>query len=253
MTSVAAKLWFAVAGLAGAAFIAYEFASSGEWFGSFILATLVVVAGLLGVMAVLVRDGDVDAVDTTVAEVPVRSALPAAWPALVAVGGGVAIVGLAASNALLYVGIGIVALVGAEWMVQGWAERASTDHEFNRALRKRIMSPFEIPALALIVIAIFLGSLSRVLLALPKTGSTITAIAVASTILLIASLLAARPRIGSSVLAGVLAFGAVALIAAGIVGGVHGERNDTERGAHQSTTETTTGAPTSTSTTAATP
>jgi hypothetical protein len=249
MISVAAKLWLGIAGLASAAFVAYEFASSGEWFGSFILGSIVVVAGFLGLMAVLLRDGDVDASDAAAAEVPVRRSLPAAWPALAAVGGGVAIVGLASSSALLYVGIGIVGAVAAEWMVQGWAERASADHAYNRALRKRIMSPFEIPALAAIIIAVFLGSLSRVLLALPKTGSTVVAIAVATSILLVASLLAARPKIGSSVLAGVLALGAVALIAAGIVGGVHGERKVEEHGSHQSTTQTTT----PTSTTAATP
>lgn len=243
MMTTAAKLWFGIAALAFAAFAVYEVASDGDWFGSFLLGSVVLVAGFLGVIAVRLRDGDVDTADVE-AEVIARRALPAAWPALTAVGGGVAIVGLAGDNALLYVGLAIIGAAFVEWMVQGWAERASADHAYNQVLRHRIMSPFEIPALAAIVIAVFLGSLSRVLLALPKAGSTVVAIVVASLILLVASLLAARPKIGSSVLAGVLAVGAVLLIAAGIAGGVHGERKIGEHEAHESSTETTT--PTST-------
>jgi hypothetical protein len=223
MTTVAAKLWFAVAGLAFVALVAYNAASAGEWYGSFVLGSLVVAAGLLGVLAASVRDGDVAA--AAPAEAPLRRTLPAGWPALTAVGGGVAIVGLAGRNALLYVGIGILGFVFIEWMVQAWAERATADLAYNHSLRHRIMSPVEIPLLALLVIAVFLLSLSRVLLAVPKDAATVIAIAVAVVILGVASLVAARPRIGSSALAGALALGAVALIAAGIAGGVAGERH----------------------------
>ncbi|MCU1488408.1 MAG: hypothetical protein JWN67_5154 [Actinomycetia bacterium] len=241
MTTVAARFWFAVAALAFVGFIAYELASSGEWFGSFVLITIVVVAGMLGVLATAVRDGDVAA--TASAEIPVRRSLPAAWPALAAVGAGTSIVGLAGRNALLYVGFGVLGFVLIEWLVQAWAERATGDLEYNRGLRHRIMSPVEIPLLAMLVIATFLISASRVLLALPKTGSTIFAIAAAVVVLAVASLFAAKPRLGSSVLAGVLALGAVALIAGGIAGGVAGERHvekHHEEGSSATSTETTT-------------
>ncbi|MCU1373441.1 MAG: hypothetical protein JWO68_727 [Actinomycetia bacterium] len=223
MTTVAAKFWFAVAGLALVALVAYNLASSGEWFGSFVLGSFVVAASLLGFLAASIRDGDADPAAAS-AEVPVRRTLPAGWPALAAVGGGVSIVGLAGRNALLYVGVGILAFVLIEWMVQAWAERATGDLAYNQSLRHRIMSPVEIPLLAMLVIAVFLGSLSRVLLAIPKDAATVVAIAVAVVILGMASLFAAKPRLGSSVLAGALALGAVALIAAGIAGGVAGER-----------------------------
>ena len=86
------------------------------------------------------------------------------------------------------------------------------------------MSPVEIPAIGALVIGGFLLSLSRVLLAVPENGSRVIAIAVAAAILLLAFLIAYRPKVGSSVLATLLALGAVALIAAGIAGGVAGER-----------------------------
>jgi hypothetical protein len=249
MTTVAAKFWFAVAGLALVAGVVYNLASSGEWFGSFVLGSIVVAASLLGILAVAIRDGDVPA--TAAAEGPVRRSLPAAWPALAAVGGGVAIVGLAGRNPLLYVGLGILGFVFVEWMVQAWAERATGDLAYNQSLRHRIMSPVEVPLLALLVIAVFLISLSRVLLALPKNGSTIVAIAVAVLILGVASLFAAKPRVGSSVLAGALALGAVALIGAGIAGGVAGERHTEKHHAEGSSAGTESGSTTTTTSTPA--
>jgi len=231
LISTAAKLWLAVAALGVVAFGAYEAVSHGDWFGSFVLGTLVIVALLLGVLAAAVRDGDVDESDTS-AEVQPRNALPAPWPVLGAVGAGVAGVGLAGKNGLLWAGVGIIGIVFAEWLVQGWAERASVDPAFNASLRHRIMSPIEIPLLALIVIAGFLLSLSRVLLALPEVGSTVTAIAVASLILAIATLVSFRPRLGSSLLAALLAVGAIALLAGGIAGGVAGERHIEKHEAH---------------------
>jgi peptidoglycan/LPS O-acetylase OafA/YrhL len=86
------------------------------------------------------------------------------------------------------------------------------------------MSPIEVPLIGVLVIGGFLASLSRVLLAVPENGARVIAIAVAAAILLVAFLIAYRPKIGSSVLAALLAIGAVALIAAGIAGGVAGER-----------------------------
>jgi hypothetical protein len=236
MATTAGKFWYAVAGLAFFGAFVYGFAAGGEWVGSFILGSLSVCALLLGVLASAIHDGDV--AEGTSPDVTVRSALPAGWPALTAVGGGVAIVGLAGGNALLYVGIGILGAVFLEWMVQGWAERATADPHYNAELRSRIMSPIEIPLIALLIIGVFLLSLSRVLLAVSENGSRVIAIAVATVILALAFLIAYRPRIGSSVLAGLLAVGAVALIGFGIVGGVSGEREIEKESTHESAEKT---------------
>lgn len=223
ITTVAAKLWFAVAALAAVGFAAYELFSDAEWFGSFVLASLSLTALLLGVLAVATRDGSVEG--DAAPQVATRQTGPAPWPALGAVGAVVAIVGLAGRNDLLWLGVGILAVTLAEWLVQGWAERATGDPAYNVELRHRLMSPFEIPILSLIVIGVILISLSRVMLAVSKTGSIVVAGAVATVIFVVASLLAAKPRISSSVFAGVLSLGAVALVAAGIAGGVAGERD----------------------------
>lgn len=221
MAATAGKLWYAVAGLAFFAAFVYGFAAGGEWFGSLVLGSLAATAGLLGFLASAISDGDVAA--GTSADVQHRSALPAGWPALAAVGAGIAAVGLAGRNALLYVGIGVLGAVFLEWMVQGWAERATGDPQYNSELRSRMMSPIEVPLIAVIIIGVFLISLSRVLLALPVNGARVVAIVVATVILIVAFLIAYRPHIGSSVLAGLLAVAAVALIASGIAGGIAGE------------------------------
>jgi hypothetical protein len=222
VSTTASKLWFAVATLAFLSVIPYAYWGDGEWYGSAILGSVAIVACFLGVVAVIVRDGD--RVDLDGADLAARHSLPAPWPALLAVGGAVSIIGLAGKNPLLWVGVGIVGVVLAEWLVQGWAERATADPAYNRSLRHRIMLPFEIPAVGLLVIGGFLISLSRVLLAVSVNGSRVIAMVLAAAILAIAFLIAYRPKIGSSVLAVLLAVGAVALIAAGIAGGIAGER-----------------------------
>jgi hypothetical protein len=236
MATVAAKFWFAVAALAAVGFVAYELASSGEWFGSLLLASVVIVSGGLGVLATAVRDGVVPAEES--APIVARSALPTGWPALGAAGAGTAIVGLAGRNQLLYVGIGVLGFVFVEWLVSAWAERSTSDREYNRGLRHRIMSPLEIPLLAAAVIGIFLAAASRVLLALPKDGSVVFAGALAVVILAGASILAAKPKLGSSVIVGILALGAVGLIAGGIASGIAGERHVEKHHDETSKTET---------------
>jgi plastocyanin/uncharacterized membrane protein (DUF485 family) len=148
----------------------------------------------------------------------------AAWPAMAAVGLGVAAVGLAVGNLLLYLGLLLLVAAGIEWMVQAWSERATGDPARNRELRNRIMFPFEIPVLAAAVIAVVIIAFSRVLLAVPKAGSTIFAIVVAALILAAAFLVTSRPRLSSSLVTGVVVLGAVGLLAGGVIGGVAGER-----------------------------
>jgi hypothetical protein len=222
VTTTASKFWFAVAGLAFASVFVYAAFGEGEWYGSAVLGSISIAATFLGVLAVVVRDGD--RADLDGAELAATHSIPAPWPALLAVGGAVAIVGLAGENPLLWVGVGIVGVVLAEWLVQGWAERATADPAFNQALRHRIMLPFEIPAVGLLVIGGVLIALSRVLLAVSENGSRVIALVVASAILAVAFVIAYRPRLSSSVLGGLLAAGAVALVAAGIAGGIAGER-----------------------------
>lgn len=227
MITTGGKLWFGVTAFAAAAALVYFVSTGrGDDGGAVTLLFIAVGAALLGAATVVVRDGDAAvAGDGEKEPVVVRSALPAPWPVLGAVGAGVTIIGLAVGGLLLYVGFGILAAAMGEWMVQSWAERSTAEPELNRALRNRIMLPIEIPALGLLGVAFITISFSRVLLALPdKNISTVIAIVVAAIITAIAFLIAYRPRIGSAALSWMLAVAAVALLGAGVASGVVGER-----------------------------
>ena len=239
MITVGAKLWLGIAAFAAAALVAWQAFSGGEERGVLVLLGLISAALIVGSLLVWIRDGEVAVEATGDAAAPATTSgpLPAPWPAIGAFGVAVTVVGLAAGGALLYVGFGIVAIAVVEWMVQGWAERATPDPVENTALRNRIMYPVEIPVLGLIIVGVVLLAFSRVLLALPKEGSTVAAIVVASAILLVAVLVATRPRISSAVLTVVLLLGAVALLGGGIVGAVAGERDIEEHESEAHETE----------------
>lgn len=243
MIPIGSKLWYGVSVFALVACVVYFVASSGEEYGSMVLLSLAVAAFTLGVLASLLRDGDISpaepartaagqAADAAVATAtPHRLQLAAAWPALAALGAGVAVVGLATGGILFYVGVAIAVAAGLEWTIQAWAERVTPDPAANRELRNRLMYPIEIPVVAALLILLVILAFSRVLLALPKEGSTVIAIVIAASILATAFLLTSRPKLTSSLLTGVVVVGAVALLGGGIVGAVAGEREFEEHGA----------------------
>jgi hypothetical protein len=234
MFTLGSRFWLAISAFGAVGWAVYVLSSGGEKFGTLVLGSLAVAAAIPLVAMVVLRDGSV-AVEGVSAEAagPRTDAtrFSAAWPALAALGAGVVVVGLAAGGALLYVGLAILVVTLFEWMVQAWAERATGDPGANQRLRNQVMYPIEIPALAAIGIGVVVLAFSRMLLALPKTGSTLVAIVVASVILGVAVLLASRPRLSSSFMTGVVVAGAVALLAGGIVGAVAGEREFEQHGA----------------------
>jgi hypothetical protein len=230
MITSSAKLWSAVTLVALVGAVVYALASDGEKIGTYVLLFLAVAAFVLALLGMVLRDGEVDVVAPAAAAAadaiePARSALPAAvWPIVAAFGIGLLLVGLAVGGLWFGAGVLVLLVVLVEWMVQGWAERATGDQAYNRALRNQVMYPFEVPLAGTLVAAVAVIALSRVLLALPKEGAIILAGVVASVVLLLGWLVASRPRVSSSVVAGILAFGAVAILGGGIVGAVVGER-----------------------------
>lgn len=234
MVNTGSRFWFGVTALGAIGAVAYLLASGGEKYGTLVLAFTAVAAATMGAASIALRDGNVAlaTADGPGQEhaAPIVPRFPAAWPAVAALGAGVTIVGLAAGGGLLYVGLGILGLTFAEWMVQSWAERATTDPDVNRRLRNRVMFPVEIPAAALLGIGVAVIAFSRILLAVSKTGSTVVAITVATVIFGVGILLNARPKVSSSLLAGLVVVGAAGLLTGGVVSAVVGEREFEEHG-----------------------
>lgn len=193
----------------------------GEHTGFIVLFFAALVSGGLGCMLVAFRDADAESVGelAPTGETPpsVAPTAPCYWPALSAFAVAVAVIGLVTHAAIFVIGLILAGVVAFEWMITAWADRATGDPGANRALRNRLMHPVEIPVLGAAGVAVLVVGGSRVLLAVSEFSAVWIAAGVATAILLVAMLFAARPRIGKSVIATVLAFAAVAIVAAGIV------------------------------------
>lgn len=82
-------------------------------------------------------------------------------------------------------------------------------------LRERAVLPIFIPLIAIVLTEIIVFSMSRVLLAVDKNAAVVIALGAALAILIGAAFVAARPRMGSSAIVGLLVVTGLVAIAAG--------------------------------------
>lgn len=200
----------------------------GEHLGYSTLIGLAVASAFLGCVIAAFRDADAEAQAEFVgAEIVPAAVAPTSgsyWPIVAGFAVTTTALGLAVSSVLFVLGLVALAVVLVEWMVKAWSERATADPEVNRAIRNRIMTPVEIPGIAIIGIALVVLAVSRVLLALPKSGSTVLAIVLPALILGVAAIIAARPKVGPTVVAVLCLLGGLGVLAGGVIGAVVGER-----------------------------
>jgi len=192
------------------------------------------VTALLGLTAQVFRDGDAEAA----AEVLGLEVAPEAqvavgrswWPIFTAVGLGVAAVGLVVHAAVFVVGLCMLAVVGFEWTMTNWSERATGDPVTNRELRERLMRPIEIPVLGAVGIGVLVLAVSRVLLASSVGGAVGVATVIGIVVFGGAMYLSRRPALSRGLIQSALLLGAVAVLTAGIVAAVVGERDFHHKG-----------------------
>jgi hypothetical protein len=206
----------------------------GDHAGYAVLVGLIAASALLGVVASAVRDADPKALaELAIGPEAPEEAAPAVkapagtnwWPALVAFGLAVVVVGLVTEAKVFIIGWVIVGLATLEWGVRAWADHATADSAINRTLRHRFMNPLELPGFAVIGIGIFVISVSRLLLATNEHVATFIFGAVPATILLVAVLINLRPQTSKAIIGGLLALGAAVVLAAGVTGLVRGEHH----------------------------
>jgi len=200
----------------------------GDQAGYTLLVGLSFVALFLGIFLSALRDADpeaeaqvlgLDAVPEV--EAPVA---PNYWPVVAAFSAGAVVIGLAVGPIMFTIGMVGLAICLVEWAVRTWSDRATGDPEVNRSIRNRFMQPVEIPALAVIGIAGMVLAVSRILLALPKIGSYLVFGLVPAAILAIGALIVLRPQLSQSVVAGLLLFCGIAILAGGVAAAIAGER-----------------------------
>jgi hypothetical protein len=206
----------------------------GDHTGYAILATIGSVAAGLGVLNLITRDGDADegaaAVGAEGALAVSTPRTPSYWGPLGAFGVACLLVGVAVSQAFFILGIVVLSVVTLEWLVLAWADRATGDEDVNRVIRNRVLGPIEVPMLATLGIAVLVIGLSRVLLAVPSEAASTTVASLAAAAIFGAAVGISKANASRSVITGVVAVAALAVLAGGILGAVVGEREIAHHG-----------------------
>jgi hypothetical protein len=211
----------------------------GNHFTYTVLVSLGVVSAVLAVLHIVFRDADAEAEAQVVHtdSVPLTRAPTGTnfLPLMAAFAVAVVVIGQVTNQYVTLAGLGLVVLVMGVWVLRAWAERATGDDEVNREIYQRFIEPFRVPVLAAVSIAVVVVGLSRVLLAVSEVASVAVFGVVGALFLLGAALLAARPQISKNAITILLFVGAIAVIAAGIIAAVQGQRDIEHHGDEHST------------------
>ena len=202
--------------------------SVGDHLGYGLLTSIAGVSIFLGIVSVATRDADPRALAELAGTDDVPEAVAPAhlayWPVVGAFGAGLVVLGLVISNVMFVAGLLVLLAVLVEWMVLAWSDRATGDPEANRLVRNRLMGPFEVPIAGALVVLGAVFAFSRLFLTSSQLGAVWVATGISVVVLVIAAVLAAKPRVSANVVAGVLSACAVAVVAAGVVAAARGER-----------------------------
>ncbi|MEO6651417.1 MAG: hypothetical protein ABIP17_02030 [Ilumatobacteraceae bacterium] len=219
--------------LIGSAFAAAVFATAygitqGGALGTIGLISAALALSMLAALNIMVRDSNVSAMDHAAFEsspAAQASARPSLWPLLVAIGATTLTLGLVTSRAFFILGLVAIIAGGLEWLVQGWSERASSELAYNASARNLLADPLELPVAGAAGAAVVVYAFSRVMLGLPNKSSTVVAFAVLAAIVVASGAFVGTKRgLSRAAMTGAFSVAIVALIAAGAVFGLLGER-----------------------------
>ncbi|MEK9838003.1 MAG: hypothetical protein EBS10_00215 [Acidimicrobiia bacterium] len=200
----------------------------GGLLGSVGLISATVALSVLAGINVFTRDANVGADEVesfggaaSAAERPGSSM----WPFTIGLAAVTVTLGLVTYTAIFVLGLILLMAGLAEWLVQAWSERASSERDHNAEVRARILHPVEMPAAAAIGLGIVIYAFSRVMLGVPSKTSTIVAFSVVATVVLaVGAFIGSKRTISAPAMTGGFAIAAVVLVSGGAVAGLNGER-----------------------------
>lgn len=231
MFSLPAKLLFALSGLAAGIALFYG-AAVNERAGVVLLLFVAMAAALggLAVLAATLQDvaphvpADAPAPDAN-ATTAGPAANGSAWPLGAAFAAGLTAVGAAVDPVLVWAGVVAVLVTAFGWFGWTWAQHHTFTPRVRARVGERLLAPVGLPLGMFLLVLVIAGSVSRVLLAASKEGSTLIALVLAIVLMVVFSVLSVRPRVGSGALLALAALGVIGLIGAGVGGVAAGERS----------------------------
>lgn len=231
MFTTGAKFFYGLSVLGVIGAVAYGFNSDWEVFGLVIFSSVAAAAFFLGSITLAYRDstvpvsvGAVSAADAEGEYGTEQAVSPSPWPVVAGFALSLTAIGLVTEQWVFLAGLALLAAVTIEWMVRAWSDRASSDPEYNEALRDQVLRPLEYPLYALVGGGIIVLGFSRVLLSMSSEAAVIAFIVFGAALLLGAIVVSMREeRSGAFGAALVLILG-VAVIVAGCLAVGIGER-----------------------------
>ncbi len=182
----------------------------------------------LAVTTIVTRDGDAEEMAARLGVAGVPAVTPPAtgsvWGIVTAFGVGAIIIGIAVSQAFFILGLAVLFVVGLNWVVLAWSDRATGDPAVNEVIRRRVLGPVEIPMIGSLIIAVIAIGMSRVFLAVSKEGATIAG-SIVTVLVFGTAVVLSKVDVKRNVMSGIVVLGAALVLVGGIVGAAVGQRD----------------------------
>lgn len=229
MITTGSKFFYGLATLSFVAAVVWFVANDGGALAVVALAFLALASLFLGGVASFIRDGHVLSTETSA-----HAAAPAArravrrswWPLGTALSFGFLVVGLVSSPGIFKVGIALVIAMLGEWMVSDWADRASSNADYNEKVRSWVIHPLEIPIAGALLLAVVVLSFSRIMLALSKDAGPIVFAIFGALVLFVGTVFSIRRGTSRNVVSIVCGVILVGLSGVGVALALGGERTE---------------------------
>lgn len=193
--------------------------------GVIALFGVVVTGSTIGGFTLFTRDATPANADEAV-EAASTAPVASFWPIVFALGAAIVLLGMATNSIVFVLGIAVLAAGGVEWVIQDWAERASSDSSYNAFARARAISSIEYPGLAAVGLAVIAFLFSRVMLTASKSGAAVIFMIVAALIVVVGTAIASKPAMRGKNTVRVAVVSVLLLTAAGVVSAISGERHE---------------------------
>jgi hypothetical protein len=223
MFTTGSKYFIGLTALSAVAAILYLFLVNPTDLGAMALFGLVAGAATLAGFSIFTIDNDTHTAEQAV-DASAGPTSSSYWPIVLALGAAMILLGLATEPVVFILGIAVVVGGGVEWMIQGWADRASADPAYNSTVRAKVLGGIEYPGLSAVLTIVVAFLFSRVFLATSKDVATIFFMVVAAVIFGLGFVFSSKTHLRKKALSVVLPVAIALLAVAGVISAISGER-----------------------------